>query len=357
MSDTTEMIVEAATRLFSAQCTPRVLADAGQGIFPAALWSAIEDNGWASMLAAEAHGGIAATPADAVAVLRAAGRHAVPLPLAETLVGRWLLSKAGVGPAKGTLALVMVRQPDGWNIEGAGATRVIRGSERAVAWGKAAGAVLVVVRDGAGVAVATVGSEHFKVDGRTNIAGEPRDGLTADGVSVRFSCVPAVSLDTVLQMVSLCRAGLMCGALQRILELSVGYARDRVQFGRPLAKFQAIQQQLAELAGAVASATAITNATAHVIGGEHGDLMTAAMRARLAGAIDTGTAVAHQVHGAMGFTREYALHEYTRRLWAWRDEYGSAAEWRERLGRAFAGTPADELWSRLARVGVSSGPQ
>jgi hypothetical protein len=296
-----------------------------------------------------------------VGVLRAAGRFAVPLPLAETMVGRWLLSKAGVGVGVGVgvgagpLALVIVQRPDGWKVEGSGATRVLRGTEPAVAWGQAAGGVLVVVRDGAGVGVATVGSQHLTVDSRTNIAGEPRDGLTAVDLSVRFSPVPAVSLEAVTHMVSLCRAGLICGALQRILELSVGYARDRVQFGRPLAKFQAIQQQLAELAGAVASATAITNATANAVHGEHGDLMVAAMRARLAGAIDTGTAVAHQVHGAIGFTREYALHQYTRRLWAWRDEYGSAAEWRERLGRAFAGTPADELWPRLARVGVASG--
>lgn len=355
MSETTDMVVDAATRLFSAQCTPRVMAEAEQGVFPAALWSGVEDNGIASMLAAEAHGGIAATPAVAVRVLRAAGRFAVPLPLAETMVGRWLLSRAGVGAGAGPLALVMLQRPDGWKVEGSGATRVLRGTEPAVAWGQASGGVLVVVRDGAGIGVATVGSQRLKVDSRTNIAGEPRDGLTADGVSVRFSPVPAVILEAVMHMVSLCRAGLICGALQRILELSVGYARDRVQFGRPLAKFQAIQQQLAELAGAVASATAITNATANVVEGEHGELMTAAMRARLASAIDTGTAVAHQVHGAMGFTREYALHYYTRRLWAWRDEYGSAAEWRERLGRAFAGTPADELWSRLARVGVASG--
>ncbi len=357
MSETTDMITDAATRLFSEQCTPRVLAEAEQGVFPSTLWSGVEDNGIASMLAAEAHGGIAASPGVALAVMRVAGRHAVPLPLAETMVGRWLLSKAGIGAATGPLALVVLRRPDGWKVEGTGTARVLRGTEPAVAWGKASGGVLVVVRDGAGIGVATVDSQRLKVDSRTNIAGEPRDGLTADGVSVRFSPVSAVSLEAVMHMVSLCRAGLICGALQRTLELSVGYACDRVQFGRPLAKFQAIQQQLAELAGAVASATAIANATANVVEGEHGDLMIAAMRARLAGAIDTGTAVSHQVHGAMGFTREYALHYYTRRLWAWRDEYDSAAEWRERLGRAFAGAPADELWSRLARIGVASGTQ
>jgi acyl-CoA dehydrogenase len=188
---------------------------------------------------------------------------------------------------------------------------------------------------------------------RRNIAGEARDGLTADGVTVAEAArLERPDFDEVFRMAALFRAGLMSGALQQLLDLSVAYVGQRVQFGRPLGRFQAVQQQLAVLAGSVAASSAITNAAACVVERADGELMVAAARSRLADAVDAGNAIAHQVHGAMGFVREYQLHLSTRRLWAWRDEYGTAVQWRERLGRAFAGTPANELWSKLALVGI-----
>jgi acyl-CoA dehydrogenase len=61
-------------------------------------------------------------------------------------------------------------------------------------------------------------------------------------------------------------------------------------------------------------------------------------------AADAGPRIAHQVHGAIGFTYEHALHFFTRRLWAWRGELGTAEEWARVLGRAVVAAGPDGLW-------------
>ncbi|HTE14344.1 MAG TPA: acyl-CoA dehydrogenase family protein [Burkholderiales bacterium] len=353
MSDITAMLVETATRIFSDHCTKSVLDAAETGAFPQALWSEVEVSGIASMLTPERDGGILASPADAVSILRVAGRYSAPVPLAETMIARWLFSKATVPIGSEPTSIVFLRGKTCWQFGGQESHRTLSGRQQAVPWGGSVKSILVVGAD-EGTTLGVVEAARLGVQARRNIAGEPRDQLDADKVPFMEVHLPDVNADFVFDLASLFRGALICGALERILELSVLYASDRIQFGRPLSKFQAVQQQLAVLAGEVASATAITDAAARVVGREDGNLMIAAMRSRLANAIDTGTAIAHQVHGAIGFAREYALHSSTRRLWAWRDEYGSAVEWRERLGRAFAGTPADELWPKLSVIGAQT---
>jgi acyl-CoA dehydrogenase len=141
----------------------------------------------------------------------------------------------------------------------------------------------------------------------------------------------------------------MAGALERILEQSVQFSLDRVQFGRPIAKFQAVQQNLANLAGEVAAAGAAADGAAEAVAlyGVEGDIVAAEVaiaKLRVGDAAGAGAAIAHQVHGAMGFTYEHTLHHSTRRLWSWREEFGNETLWAERLGRAVAAKGADALW-------------
>lgn len=94
------------------------------------------------------------------------------------------------------------------------------------------------------------------------------------------------------------------------------YAGQREQFGRPIGRFQAIQQQVALMAAEVATSRA------------------AAVIAR----------IAHQVHGALGFTLEHPLRLATTRLWSWRDECGNEAAWQAEIGRAALDAGSDGLW-------------
>ena len=76
-----------------------------------------------------------------------------------------------------------------------------------------------------------------------------------------------------------------------------------------------------------------------------GQFEIAAARVVVDDAIEVGTRAAHQAHGAMGVTREYALHQLSRRLWAWRHEWGTTQQWRRQLGHTVAATGADRLYS------------
>jgi acyl-CoA dehydrogenase len=150
------------------------------------------------------------------------------------------------------------------------------------------------------------------------------------------------------------RAQQMAGALEHILDQSVQFALDRVQFGRPIAKFQAVQHNLAQLAGEAAAAGAAADAAAEAIAGSGiaGATVPAEVaiaKVRVGEAASTGAAIAHQVHGAMGFTREHSLHHSTRRLWAWREEFGNETYWSMRLGRMVAANGADALWPTLTQ--------
>ena len=140
---------------------------------------------------------------------------------------------------------------------------------------------------------------------------------------------------------ALMRSIQMAGALERVRDLTVQYAAERRQFGRPLNRFQAVQQQLAELAGQVALAGAAVDAAVEdPLSGKYvaaAKVLTGAMAGRAA-------AIAHQVHGALGFTHEHHLHQWTLKLWAWRDEFGTESAWSEALGYRLARTGGDRLW-------------
>ena len=351
MSENTTLLTDAANKLFADLCTRQAL-DAAEHAFPHHMWAQIEAGGFPAMLAKESDGGIAATSSDAVAVLRIAGRHSVPLPLAETMVARWLMSEAGVPPVAGPLTIALGNDSQRWQLKDSGASHRLHGREDAVAWARDAKAILVAVPEGTGLALCMADPSQFESAARCNIAGEPRDRIAANGiVPSSVAMLENISIDKVLCMAALFRAALSVGALAQVLDLCVTYTQQRVQFGRPLSRLQAVQQQLAVLAGAVAASAAITEAAGCTVDFKDGKLMVAVARSRVADAIDSAAGIAHQVHGAIGFTREYLLHFSTRRLWAWRDEYGAAVAWREYVGRTFVGTPADELWPALAAVG------
>jgi acyl-CoA dehydrogenase len=99
---------------------------------------------------------------------------------------------------------------------------------------------------------------------------------------------------------------------------TVEYARTRVQFGKPIASFQAIQQQLAVLAGHTAAAgMAAAAAVADLESPARLAHSAAVAKVRCGEAAGAAASIAHQVHGAIGITKEHSLH-FATRLWSWR---------------------------------------
>jgi acyl-CoA dehydrogenase len=108
-----------------------------------------------------------------------------------------------------------------------------------------------------------------------------------------------------------------------------------------------VQQNLAILAGQTAAAVAAADLAAEALIDGLKILPIAAGKARAGEAAGIAAAIAHQVHGAIGFTLEHNLQFLTRRLWSWRDEFGKDAVWQRLLGRHMAQVGANVLWAEI----------
>jgi alkylation response protein AidB-like acyl-CoA dehydrogenase len=344
MADNTDnIIVDTATRIFQDLCEPGTVNEAEQGEWPKALWDALEESGLTLTWVPEELGGAGAALADGFAVLRAAGRFAAPVPLAETLMAGWLLTKAGIAMPGGPLTIAPIHADGRILLTADGA---LSGRARRVPFARNASHIAVLARRGDETVVALVAVADLLISQSTSLAGEPRDDVSFDGaIPEAVRPAAAVDQDLLICFGAAVRLQQMSGALEKILEQSVQYALDRVQFGRPIAKFQAVQHNLATLAGEVAAASAAADAAAEACARPEiaiGEVAIAKVRG--GEAAGTGAAIAHQVHGAMGFTHEHSLHHATRRLWSWREEFGNEAVWAARLGKMVAERGADGLW-------------
>jgi acyl-CoA dehydrogenase len=343
MNDSTDnIIVDTATRIFQDLCEPATINDAEKGVWPKALWDALEESGLPLAWVPDDLGGAGATMADGFAVLRVAGRFAVPAPLAETLMAGWLLARAGIAVPNGPMTAAPVHADGHITLRDDG---TLAGRARRVPFARNARHIAVLVHRGNDPAVALVAAADLPISQSTSLAGEPSDDVSFDGTAPVAVRPVALDQDLLVGFGAAVRLQQMAGALEKILEQSVQHALDRSQFGRPIAKFQAVQHNLATLAGEVAAASAAAEAAAEACSGPEISLAEVAIaKVRGGEAAGTGSALAHQVHGAMGFTYEHSLHHATRRLWAWREEFGNEAVWAQRLGRMVAAHGADQLW-------------
>jgi acyl-CoA dehydrogenase len=340
------------------QVTSEILGDylAGRGAegldetWAPTLWATLAEAGLPLVGIPEERGGAGGGWPEIAAVLRAAGRFGAPVPLAESCaLAGWLLAEAGLPIPAGPLTVAPIHPADRVEVTADDDGWLVHGTAARVPWASQSEAIVVLAAYGSVEVVALVPPSACRIEAGANLAGEPRERVTFDGARLDGEAVAAVVLDPepVLLRGALARSIQIVGALDRLLELTVGYVQARVQFGRPLGRFQAIQQDLARLAGeCVASAAAVEGAVAAV---QRGNAVAeiAAARVRTAEAATLATRIAHQVHGAIGVTREHQLHRYTTRLWSWRDEFGGERAWAIRLGRLAAAGGPSGYWDWL----------
>jgi acyl-CoA dehydrogenase len=348
---TDSIIVDTASRIFADLCEPSTINAAEDGQWPQALWDALEESGLTLTWVPDTLGGAGAEMTDGFAVLRVAGRAAAPVPLAETLLAGWLLAQGGIEAPAGPMTIAPVYE-DG-HIELTDHT--LRGRARHVPFARTAKHIAVLAYHEGAAVVALVAADGLAIAHGKSLAGEPSDTVSFDGATaIAIGPVPELDTLSLVQLGAAARAQQMAGALEHILDQSVQWSLDRVQFGRAIAKFQAVQHNLATLAGEVAAAGAAADAAAEAIA-RHGvgsDIVAAEVavaKLRVGEAAGAGAAIAHQVHGAMGFTYEHSLHHATRRLWAWREEFGNETHWATQLGHMVAARGADELWPFLTQ--------
>ncbi len=336
------------TRLFTDLVTKESIEAAEKGAWPDKLWRALEEGGLTLPLVPESAGGAGGTWSDAHVVVRAAGKHAAPVPLAETIVAGWLLSQAGLEVPLGPLTLAPVRDGERLTLVRAGGSWRLSGTVSGVPWGAAAGHAVVVAAAEGTTMIALVRQGAGRVTADRNLALEPRDTLAFEGAPV-VAAAPAAAggTDAVIVYGAMVRAAQMAGALESLLEQSVRYVTERKQFGRPIGSFQAIQHNLAIVAGHVAASGIAADNAFRAADRGFPDFEVAVAKVRAGEAAGIGAGLAHQAHGAIGFTYEHSLHFSTRRLWSWRAEFGSESRWASRLGRRVAAHGADRLWMDL----------
>ena len=204
------------------------------------LWDLTEELGLTQVLVSEASGGVGGDWADAYEVIRECGRFGVPLPIPETLVGRWLLERCEMEQVQGPLTLVR-DEP------------VVH----RVPWARNASAACFTRVTGSGTELVVAELADARMELGTNLANEPRDSFSLNELPVR--CAPiALPSDAILYLGAMLRSAQISGVAVELLELAIQHADERSQFGRSLIKFQVIQHNLARLASAAASLDAVS---------------------------------------------------------------------------------------------------
>lgn len=324
---------------------------AERGEFPKELWAALEDVGLTRAWLHEYAGGAGLSVADAMVALRRSAYHALPVPLAETLVAGRLLTEAGIALPDGPLTIAGTgpgAAPAILRREGAGGR--LAGTALRVPWaGDCPHAVLAAVDGDEGFLVlAAIGDAVRETAG--NLASEPRCTVALEDVRVVALAPMADAAERILLEGALARSVQMAGALEAAMDIALRYSGERVQFGRPIAKFQAVQHMLAMMAGHVATARAAADQAVEADAASPSPLRVAIAKSRSGEAAGRGAETVHQVLGAIGFTREHALHYQTRRLWSWRDEFGNETFWQQRLGREVTRLGPDALWPLMVDI-------
>ena len=352
MAEAENIVVATAEKIFADLADPQTINHDKDGRWQAPLWQALSDAGLPLALVPEHLGGAGVDAADGFGVLAAAGRFALSVPLAETMLAGWLLAQAGIAPPEGEMTVAPVRPQDAITLHADG---TLSGRARGVPFAKAARHIAVLVSGTSGLSVALVPTDRLRIDTGLNLAFDGSDSVVFDKVEpARIAAVPVGFDQTSLMLMGgVVRSLQIAGALDSLLAITVKYAGDRIAFEKPIAKFQAVQHNLAKLAGesasALAAATSAADALANATAFDDAVFLEAtSAKIRCGEAAEKGAAIAHQVHGAIGFTTEHILHRYSLRALAWRDDFGSESFWAVELGKRIAARGADELWPLVA---------
>ncbi|MGQ0700672.1 MAG: acyl-CoA dehydrogenase family protein [Panacagrimonas sp.] len=339
MSDLTVMLRDTTRRLFGEARTK------GLREFRSTLWSQVAEIGLPGLLVPEAAGGSGGQWQDALVIMEAMGEHAAALPLAETMLAARALAAAGLPVPESPIGLAV--RSTGRLTENRG-TWCFTGTLMGIPWGEQAKTIVGVAGDGGDSSTFVIERiAAIQVAAHRNPAGEPRIRLSFEDVPVRVLGSAEVDAHRLFEEAALLRVGQVAGALGTVLAQSVEYAGSRRQFGKPIGQFQSVQHALAVMAEETAAVKAACSGA--FAAADHGaaGFEIAAAKLRANEAIGVCVALAHQVHGAIGFTHEFDLRHFTQRLMSWRTEYGNDRYWAERLGRAVAGKGALRFWDDL----------
>ena len=315
-----QLVDDIGRRAFEARAGHRGLPEA----FDDGLWRSLEQSGLTRLTTDEDAG-----PAESAVLLGGIARHAGAVPIAETdLLAAWLAGAADLAvPADGPLTVAITRaEPHDGRLTGTAAD---------VPWPRS-GPVVLAARTDDATFVALV--DPTDVTATHNLAGEPRGAVAFDVSMTAVAELPVSVGDELVRRGAWARCVQIVGAFDAAVDMTAAHTRERVQFGRSLSQFQAVQHALAELIGEVersraATALAIAAATDDGFGTVRTEYAVTVAKVAVGRAVAPVTTIAHQLHGAIGVTAEHQLWLATMRARSWADEFGTTGHHANRLGR------------------------
>lgn len=313
-------------------------------IWPAALWDIVTDSGLPLALVSEENGGTGASFTESFPIILASGKYATPIPLAENILANYLLDICKIGLPSGvtTISQNILTLSEG----------KVTGTLHGVPWGIKSDHIVCIAQHGnAAHLVLLATNDALKSKQELNIAQEPRDTLIFKSATPKQMTPLPAGLDesAILRAGALIRSAQIAGALETMTNMTSNYASEREQFGRPISKFQAIQQIIAQLAEKSVLSYTSADRAFHETSFRKDEIAIPVAKLITSEAASDGASFAHSVHGAIGFTHEYHLHYYSRRLWSWRAEFGTATYWADNLGGEACHRGPQSLWSTITQ--------
>lgn len=343
------IVADVAARILADLADPQTVNRGNDGGWKAPLWQALAEAGLPLAWVPEHLGGSGTSLAEGFAIIAAAGRFALAAPLAETLIAGWLLARAGLKSPADAMTIAPARLHDATEFSGG----ALNGRALAVPFAADVQHIAVLAAREKEMQVALVDTKACRIEQGRTPAGDPSNTVTFERVTPLASAPVDIDRNGLMLFGAVVRSVQTAGALEAILAMSVAYANERVAFERPIGKFQAVQQNLARLAGEAAAALAVSGSAADALA--HGEVSSdsvffeaASAKIRCAEAATEGAAIAHQVFGAIGFTKEHVLHRFTTRMLSWRDDFGNESWWAAELGKHVARRGADKFWPMVA---------
>lgn len=317
------LLADAFEQLLSGHCSPHRVRAIEAGESADALWQELLNSGFVDAMVSAEDGGAGLGMTEVAPLVFSCGRHALPLPLAHTVVARALLVHAGITVPEGAITIA---SQVSWESN----ARMIVAAN--LPYGRTADwAVLKIAGEDwlvpLGEATRTPSGGHASLMADATWSTLPSQSIPLSEKGTLIDCDWQAVGGALM-------AAQLAGAMERLTDMTIAYANDRAQFGKPISKLQVIQQQISVMAEQTFSAR-----TAALIGLSSTDAMidpirAAIAKARTSEAVVIVAAVSHSVHGAIGVTEEYDLQLYTRRIHEWRMQYGSESYWNLRLGQS-----------------------
>lgn len=340
MSEIKEMVVEVVEKIFKDKVEKETVDLLEENKWAEDVWKLLLENELHHVAVSEEEGGAGGDVEDLFALYFLIGKYAAPVPFIEHTLANFFLQQVDL-KGNGQLTTYSITNP--LRLKG----DTLTGTLKHVGWAQYAEKIVTVAQEGSQHFIVVADLKDALLKNSTNLAAEPRSEVVFENMkALNKMPINEKQYDTFKKFVTAASVSKMSGALTTAFQLSVQFSKEREQFGRPIHRFQLVQQHLANMAGEQTLMTVAVNNILTLLADGREENEVAYARIRMDDASRAVATSAHQVHAAIGVTHEHRLHQYTRRLWAWRDEEFTARYWKKQLAQQLLETNLN-LWESI----------